>query len=36
LTEECFKTNGISPYQDDAIRFSDLIYKRYFPKDEHI
>jgi hypothetical protein len=36
LIQNFFQTHGISPYQEDATRFSDLIYKRYFPKDEHI
>lgn len=36
LIEAYFYRHQINPYQNDATRFSDLIYKRYFPQDEHI
>jgi hypothetical protein len=36
LIETHFYRHQINPYQNDATRFSDLIYKRYFPQDEHI
>lgn len=34
--ELCFQQKRISPYHAEATRFSNLVYKRYFPKDEHI
>jgi hypothetical protein len=34
--EMCFQQQRISPYHAEATRFSNLVYKRYFPKDEHI
>jgi hypothetical protein len=36
LLEAYFRRYQINPYQNDATRFSDLVYKRYFPQDEHI
>lgn len=36
LIEMHFYRHQINPYQNDATRFSDLVYKRYFPQDEHI
>jgi hypothetical protein len=36
LIEAHFYRNHINPYQNDATRFSDLVYKRYFPQDEYI
>jgi hypothetical protein len=36
LIEAHFYRHQINPYQNDATRFSDLIYKRYFPRDEYI
>jgi hypothetical protein len=34
--ELCLQQQRISPYHAEATRFSSLVYKRYFPKDEHI
>jgi hypothetical protein len=34
--ELCLQQQRISPYHAEATRFSNLVYKRYFPKDEHI
>ncbi len=36
LIEAHFYRHQINPYQNDATRFSDLVYKRYFPQDEYI
>jgi hypothetical protein len=36
LIEAHFYRHQINPYQNDATRFSDLVYKRYFPDDEYI
>ena len=36
LIEAHFEAHHINPYQQAATHFSNLIYKRYFPKDEHI
>jgi hypothetical protein len=36
LIEAHFYRHQINPYQNEATRFSDLVYKRYFPQDEHI
>lgn len=36
LIEAYFYRHQINPYQNDATRFSDLVYKRYFPRDEYI
>jgi hypothetical protein len=36
IIELCFQQQRISPYHAAATRFSNLVYKRYFPKDEHI
>ncbi len=36
LIEAYYYLCQINPYQNEATRFSDLIYKRYFPKDEYI
>jgi hypothetical protein len=36
LLENYFYRANISPYHNDAARFSDLIYKRYFPNDVYI
>lgn len=36
LIEAHFAAHHINPYQPEATRFSNIIYKRYFPKDEHI
>ena len=33
LIEEYFEQHAISPYLEFASQFTDLIYKRYFPKD---
>jgi hypothetical protein len=32
LLEQYFYRTRISPYNDNATQFSDIIYKRYFPK----
>ena len=31
VMEQYFHQHQISPYNNDATRFSDLVYKRYFP-----
>jgi len=36
LIEMHFKAHRLNPYQPEATHFSNLIYKRYFPRDEHI
>ncbi|MCG3118506.1 MAG: hypothetical protein ALAOOOJD_00726 [bacterium] len=36
MLEQHFAERQINPYGDEAIRFSNLVYKRYFPKDELI
>ena len=36
LIEAHFCRHQINPYQKDATRFSDLVYKRYFPRDVYI
>ncbi|MGH7451096.1 MAG: hypothetical protein ACRENG_07120 [bacterium] len=36
LIEAHFYRHQINPYQKDATRFSDLVYKRYFPHDVYI
>lgn len=36
LLEAHFYRHQINPYQKDATRFSDLVYKRYFPHDVYI
>ncbi len=36
VMEQHFYRHRISPYNPDATRLSDLVYKRYFPQDEHI
>lgn len=36
LIEAHFYRHQINPYQNTATRFSDLVYKRYFPQDEYI
>jgi hypothetical protein len=36
LIEAHFYRHHINPYQNAATRFSDLVYKRYFPRDEYI
>jgi hypothetical protein len=36
LLDNYFHSCQISPYQTAATRFSDIIYKRYFPNDVHI
>ncbi len=35
LIEAHFYRHQINPYQKDATRFSDLVYKRYFPGNEY-
>jgi len=32
LLEQYFYRTRISPYNNDATQFSDIVYKRYFPK----
>ena len=32
--ENYYKSSGINPYRNDAVEFSDLVFKRYFPKEE--
>ncbi|MDZ7290942.1 MAG: hypothetical protein ONB44_12190 [candidate division KSB1 bacterium] len=36
LIESYFASYRINPYQQEAICFSNLVYKRYFPKDEYV
>lgn len=36
VMEQHFYRHRISPYNIEAMRFSDLVYKRYFPRDGHI
>ncbi|MCG3118497.1 MAG: hypothetical protein ALAOOOJD_00717 [bacterium] len=36
LLEHCFYRQQISPYAIEATRFSDLIYKRYYPNDVYV
>lgn len=36
MLEQHFAEHQINPYGEEAIRFSNLVYKRYFPKDELI
>lgn len=31
--EGYFQEHGIDPYHDEAVRFSDVVYRRYFPQD---
>jgi hypothetical protein len=31
-----FQQHGINPYHDEAVRFSDLVYRRYFPQDIYL
>jgi hypothetical protein len=34
--EDYFQRHGINPYNDEAVRFSDLVYRRYFPEDTYL
>ena len=34
--EDYFREHGINPYHDEAVRFSDLVYRRYFPQDPYL
>ncbi len=34
--EEYFQQNGINSYHDEAVRFSDAVYRRYFPQDIYV
>lgn len=36
LMQNHFNMRGINVYQEDATQLSNLIFKRYFPNDEHI
>ncbi|MCK6562639.1 hypothetical protein HUU39_09350 [candidate division KSB1 bacterium] len=36
LLHQHFKVHGINPYQEEARRFSSLVYKRYFPQDAYV
>ena len=34
--EDYFQQHGINPYHDEAVRFSDAVYRRYFPQDNYV
>jgi len=34
--EDYFQEHNINPYCDEAVRFSDLVYLRYFPADVYV
>ncbi len=36
ILEDYFQRHGLDPYHDDAVRFSDLVYRRYFPQDVYL
>lgn len=36
LLEDYFQQHAINPYRDEAVTFSDLIYRRYFPQDTYL
>lgn len=36
VLEHCFYRHQISPYATEATRFSDLVYKRYYPNDVYV
>lgn len=36
ILHQHFKVHDINPYQEEARRFSSLVYKRYFPQDAYV